>query len=111
MALGVGSATSTCAASSHGLSSGSSAFESRGERSQLRAKEPLRLFAEGVQEICLGVAEPSVEGHEQVDAVWGGNDAACPAIGRVGPALNQPGIFEIIEEVCHDRAVDAEVLS
>ena len=54
--------------------------------------------------------EPVIEGREELDAQLRGDDSASSPVGRIGAALDQPGRFEVIEEVGHDRSVDSEVL-
>jgi hypothetical protein len=43
-------------------------------------------------------------------ALLGGDDSAGSPVGRIRAALDQARPFEVIEEVCHNRTVDSEVL-
>ena len=38
----------------------------------------------------------------------GEDDPARAAVGRVGPALDQTGLTQVVDEVGHDAAVDAD---
>ena len=55
-------------------------------------------------------SEALIEAGEELDAVLGGDDSAGSPISRIWVALDQGRRFEVIEEVGHDGAVDAEVL-
>ena len=52
-----------------------------------------------------------IEVGEELDALLGGDDSAGAPIGRIRTALDKTRCFEVVEQVGHDRAVDAEVLS
>ena len=54
--------------------------------------------------------EAVVEGHEELGALFGGNDVASAPVGGGGATQDEARRFEVIQEVGHDRAVDAEVL-
>ena len=47
---------------------------------------------------------------KEVRAVLRGDNSARPPISRIRAALNQVRCLEVVEEIGHDRAVDAEVL-
>lgn len=38
----------------------------------------------------------------------GGNDMPASAVGGIWPALHEVGPFQVVQEVRHDRPVDAE---
>jgi hypothetical protein len=60
--------------------------------------------------MCFRRPEPAVEGGEERGPLPGDHDVAGAPIGRIGPAFDQAGRFEVVEEVGHDGAVDAQVL-
>ncbi|MDB5067865.1 MAG: hypothetical protein JWM18_4299 [Chloroflexi bacterium] len=51
-----------------------------------------------------------VEGHQDLGAASGGDDTASAPIGGVRAPLDQPGRFEVVEEIGHDCAIDTEML-
>ena len=83
----------------------------RGELAQQRAERPpVRVGVQAGQHVPLGLPQLPVEVGELLTAGRGGHDAPGPAVGRVGPPLDEPGALEVVEQVRHHRAVDPEVL-
>jgi hypothetical protein len=58
----------------------------------------------------LSCAKAVIKRREQLSAALGGNDSPSSPIGRVGATLDQVRRFKVIEQVGHDRSVNAEVL-
>ncbi len=69
-----------------------------------------RVLLEGGEQLGLGGSQAVVEGGQQVGAAGGGDDLSGPPVGGIRTPLDQAGGLEIVEEVGHDRAVDAEVM-
>jgi len=70
----------------------------------------LIVAGQAAEDVRLQAVEAAAELLERGAAVVGGDDGARAAVGRVGPALEQAGLFHVVEQVGHDRAVDAEAL-
>ncbi len=81
-----------------------------GEESQVGSKLGLGVPVEGGEQVRLGGLQPAVQSLEQPGASLGGDDVPGSSIGGVGVAFDQPGSLEVVEEVGHDRAVDAQAL-
>ncbi len=62
------------------------------------------------KQIGLRSPESVVEAAEEFVALLGGDDPAGAPVGRIGATFDQTRGFEVIEQVGHDRPVDAEVL-
>ncbi len=58
----------------------------------------------------LSRAKAVIEGREEFAAELRGDDSASSPVGRIRAALDQSRRFQLIEQVGHDRSVDAEVL-
>ena len=56
----------------------------------------------------LDVVETTVELWEQTAAAGGGDDLVRPSVGDVDTALDELGVDELVDEVGHDGAIDAE---
>jgi hypothetical protein len=82
----------------------------RGEQANLGPERPARLLVEGGEEVGLRRSEALIELGKKLDAVLGGHHSASSPISRIRVAFDQGRRFEVIEEVGHDGAVDAEVL-
>jgi len=60
--------------------------------------------------VLLGAGEARVQVGEDLPAVGGRGHAAAAAVGRVGLALDELRGFQVVEQVGHDGALDAEAL-
>jgi hypothetical protein len=64
----------------------------------------VRCLVQSGQHLVLGLAEPLAELVQQGPAVGGGHDPPGPAVGRVGPALDQAGLGQAVQQVGHHGA-------
>ena len=80
------------------------------KQAHLRAEASAALVIKRVEQVLFGGAQSAVQGDEQFGALLGGDHATSATVGRVGAALDESGRFEIVQQIGHDRAVDAEVL-
>jgi hypothetical protein len=80
------------------------------EQLNLITERHARLGSKRGQQLGFRCPEAVIEAGEEFVALLGGDDSAGAPVGRIRAALDQPGGFEVIEEVGHDRTVDAEVL-
>jgi hypothetical protein len=68
------------------------------------------LAVERGEHIGLGCPEPVIEGREELGAASRGDDPASSPVSGVRPALDEPGRFQVVEQVGHDCSIDPEVL-
>ena len=81
-----------------------------GELAKLTAE---RVALSGIgwfEDECLGGPEPLVQLGEQRGTALGGHHSASAPVGGIRTALDEPGCLEVVEQVGHDRAIDAEML-
>ena len=81
-----------------------------GHRSELRPEIGAPGVVEWGEQVCLGGLQAVIEGGQEPGALGGDDDSASSSIGGIGLTFDQPGPFEVIEEVGHDRPVDAQVV-
>jgi hypothetical protein len=67
-------------------------------------------LVEGGKNVGLDRPEAPIELGEELGAVMGGDDSASSPISWIGATFDEVRPFEVIEEVGHDRAVDAKAL-
>jgi hypothetical protein len=65
-------------------------------------------LVEGSKKVGLCRPEAPIELGEELDAVVGGDDPAGSPIGRIRAAFDHPRRLEVVEQVGHDRAVNAQ---
>jgi hypothetical protein len=68
-------------------------------------------LGKGGEEVGLCGPKTPLKLGKEVGAVLSGDNSVRPPISRIRAALNQVRCLEVIEEIGHDCAVDAEVLS
>jgi hypothetical protein len=84
--------------------------EPSGEQANLGAERLASVLVKGGQQVGLRLPETPIEFGEELRAVLGSDNPASSPIGWIRAALDQLRRLEVIEEVGHHRAVDAEVL-
>ena len=93
------------------LRTGSATLACRASRRSNDAERPAILLAvQAAQHLLLGGTQPLARIGQGVAAARGGQDAAGPAVGRVGASLDEPGRLEVVEQVGHDRAVHPQAV-
>jgi hypothetical protein len=76
----------------------------------LGAESAATRVIERVEQVLFGCAQTAVQGNQQLGSLLRGDDATSAAVCRIGAAPDESGRFEIVQEIGHDRAVDAETL-
>src|SRR5215469_2273328 len=74
------------------------------------AESRLVSWLQAREQVLLGAGETGVQVLENLAPMRSGGYPAAAAVGGVGLTLDQAGAFQVVEQVGHDRAVDAQAL-
>ena len=100
----------TCSTTSHRLSIGSSDLRAAGHALKQGAERGGLVRVERAEDVRLDLAERFLALHPQGASGVGGDHQPAAPVGRVRAAFDELELFEVVDEVREDGAVDAELL-